>query len=516
AHSGCNTNTAQNCLGGNVCGPFGITQAYWKDGNRPGGSWVACTRTRECSQTTIINYMEKYKRDCNGDSLITCSDYAAIHRRGPGACNSKDLRKDPFWQRFQACRASYNLGNFQFSSMTTTSPSTTSTTAHVSQPQSALLAMAGSLPIVANTQLNSAPLPQFSYQRESSTRAQLALNSHNQFMATSTSTTTTTNAATTEVSFQSQLTNAITATADIVLVSKEQPNEITKSETIEYTPSSKTMESSSLTTITTSAPTTTMAPSTTALLLSNAFTTKSSDENSDLSKNVKELNSQSTTLMDQFDRMASSVLSKAALSNSQAPIPIIIVKAEPTIGSSSINSEWQQRQSTVHDSVGNSNSANNAPLESSNDYITSNTVFTNANDAFSVTSANSTNIRESAARLTSECLECICEASSNCDPSVQCISKQRDKNRCGLYMISWDQYKDSDMSPSSGIGGNDPLAGLGLDLLDERLYYDCTTNRECAERLMQVYIAKHLKDCNEDGKINCYDVAATLAIDIKI
>lgn len=108
-------------------------------------------------------------------------------------------------------------------------------------------------------------------------------------------------------------------------------------------------------------------------------------------------------------------------------------------------------------------------------------------------------------RIASECLECICDASSNCDTTVQCISKQREKNRCGLYMISWNQYQESDISLTSLVT---VPTGMSEETTDEKMYYECTTDKVCAEKLIHLYIEKHQKDCNNDGKIDCYDIAA--------
>lgn len=43
---------------------------------------------------------------------------------------------------------------------------------------------------------------------------------------------------------------------------------------------------------------------------------------------------------------------------------------------------------------------------------------------------------------------------------------------------------------------------------DERAFYECVTERECAERLLSVYMQKNPKDCDKDGRLDCYDVAA--------
>ena len=125
-------------------------------------------------------------------------------------------------------------------------------------------------------------------------------------------------------------------------------------------------------------------------------------------------------------------------------------------------------------------------------------------DSVNLTSLFEKGLNESS-RIAADCLECICDASSNCDTTVQCISKQREKNRCGLYMISWNQFQESDVSlinPAAATG-----SGGGEDD-DEKFYHECATDRNCAEKLMHLYIEKYQKDCNNDGRFDCYDIAA--------
>lgn len=76
--------------------------------------------------------------------------------------------------------------------------------------------------------------------------------------------------------------------------------------------------------------------------------------------------------------------------------------------------------------------------------------------------------------------------------------------RCGLYLISYDQWLETGLSSelvTAEALANDPAA-------DERAFYECVTSRECAERLMTLYMDKHVKDCDKDGRLDCYDVAA--------
>lgn len=111
-------------------------------------------------------------------------------------------------------------------------------------------------------------------------------------------------------------------------------------------------------------------------------------------------------------------------------------------------------------------------------------------------------------KIASECLDCICDASSNCIESVQCISQQREKNRCGLYMISWNQFKESDISLTTSLNSASSSNQKNAQDYEEKLYYECTTDKDCAEKLIHLYIEKHLKDCNNDGKVDCHDIAA--------
>lgn len=78
-------------------------------------------------------------------------------------------------------------------------------------------------------------------------------------------------------------------------------------------------------------------------------------------------------------------------------------------------------------------------------------------------------------------------------------------------MISWNQYKESDISLTTLF--NSPNLGSSSsqqqpDDYEEKFYYECSTDKNCAEKLIHLYMEKHQKDCNNDGKIDCYDIAA--------
>lgn len=46
--------------------------------------------------------MVKHAKDCNGDAIIDCADYAAIHKAGPGHCDDHWVPKSAFMQSFFA------------------------------------------------------------------------------------------------------------------------------------------------------------------------------------------------------------------------------------------------------------------------------------------------------------------------------------------------------------------------------------------------------------------------------
>lgn len=44
---------------------------------------------------------------------------------------------------------------------------------------------------------------------------------------------------------------------------------------------------------------------------------------------------------------------------------------------------------------------------------------------------------------------------------------------------------------------------------DERAFYQCVTDRLCAERVLRAYMQRsQTKDCDRDGRLDCYDAAA--------
>lgn len=578
AVSGCSASVS-NCGSGTVCGPFAISQAYWKDGRKPGVSWTSCTRTKECSSVTVKNYMEKYKKDCNGDGIITCEDYAMIHRHGPRACTNRDLQRDHYWNKFSACRANQKPTNDvnlvkvgemsedspTFSATTTTAVFSSVGSVHREQDhqikstevtskapvssnsgrfnysQSSTYDLVSLVPSTKPEQptnlrppmpsihhvLPSYPssIPKLTPNRQPSTTSASPLTSSTahpipsqpMFSVQSVSATTLLSLPTTRSSYMSTQTEATmvptTATDNREIDSRDQRN---SSPTLAHQPPTQADDADY--------PTTDFASS---MLVSNSGQdrfdkvvngifgdpefTKSYPPAPDVTSGYNKQNEPSTNESVEPTPIASTKVKQKAntshtRSNSRIPHPA----PSPGLLSSSTslptphlnnpkqaqNTEFQQRISAPESQV--TATTNYDINQKTSDHSAPSSI--SGPDSVNMSSLFETGLNESS-RISNECLECICDASSNCDTTVQCISKQREKNRCGLYMISWQQFQDSDITLTT-------LTGSGDESSDEKLYHECATDKVCAEKLIHLYIEKYQKDCNNDGKIDCYDMAA--------
>ncbi|XP_022648598.1 lysozyme-like [Varroa destructor] len=87
------------------CGPFQISEAYWIDAGRPGGTpgYAQCAINRSCAEDTIISYMNKFGTDCDGDAQVTCDDYARMHKAGRGGCSAPWVLDTPYWTQYTQC-----------------------------------------------------------------------------------------------------------------------------------------------------------------------------------------------------------------------------------------------------------------------------------------------------------------------------------------------------------------------------------------------------------------------------
>uniref|UniRef100_A0A1B6MU71 lysozyme n=1 Tax=Graphocephala atropunctata TaxID=36148 RepID=A0A1B6MU71_9HEMI len=87
ANTNCNWNIG--CTDQGVCGGQAIGGPYFQDCNVPGRSYKGCANNRKCADTCVRNYMARYKKDCDGNGIINCWDFARIHRLGPFGCDGK-------------------------------------------------------------------------------------------------------------------------------------------------------------------------------------------------------------------------------------------------------------------------------------------------------------------------------------------------------------------------------------------------------------------------------------------
>lgn len=117
ASSGCDLN--KKCVG-DFCGPYLISWSYWSDGGRPGNDFVSCALDVACAEEAIQGYMKKWTRDCNGDGIVDCDDFAAIHKLGPHQCRSEDIVNTPYWREYEKCGARGGLGGLGSSSTAVT------------------------------------------------------------------------------------------------------------------------------------------------------------------------------------------------------------------------------------------------------------------------------------------------------------------------------------------------------------------------------------------------------------
>lgn len=106
--------------GAYLCGAFLITRAYWIDAGKPVikndnpdvlGAFERCVNDLYCAAETVRRYLTKFQtekvpgvvKDCNGDGVIDCHDFAYMHRMGAYGCNDPTVRNTDFYKRFKTC-----------------------------------------------------------------------------------------------------------------------------------------------------------------------------------------------------------------------------------------------------------------------------------------------------------------------------------------------------------------------------------------------------------------------------
>ncbi|KAJ9583155.1 hypothetical protein L9F63_022496 [Diploptera punctata] len=108
-----NCNLTFQCTRG-LCGPFLISEIYWKEAGRPTitgdnpnrkGAYHKCVTEPYCAAATVHQYLAKYHQDCNGDGRIDCDDFARIHYMGGHQCKI-NMNHLGYYKIFRECNKS--------------------------------------------------------------------------------------------------------------------------------------------------------------------------------------------------------------------------------------------------------------------------------------------------------------------------------------------------------------------------------------------------------------------------
>ncbi|XP_066975786.1 lysozyme-like isoform X2 [Macrobrachium rosenbergii] len=100
--------------------------------------------------------------------------------------------------------------------------------------------------------------------------------------------------------------------------------------------------------------------------------------------------------------------------------------------------------------------------------------------------------------ITTGCMNCICEAASNCNVSIGCFQPYDGSYFCGAFGISLNYWIDA----GKPIIKNDDPEKPGA-------FENCVTDLYCAAETVHQYMKKFSTDgdCNSDGEIDCADFA---------
>ncbi|XP_055383329.1 invertebrate-type lysozyme 3-like [Condylostylus longicornis] len=117
AMSGCGLDMA-SCRK-DVCGPYRITKGYWADAYQVPeptndlAEYERCAKDLFCSFNMVQEHMRKYRKDCNGDNVVNCVDFLAIHYLGRMDCEQFFRKNDehPYVKTLEKClrKAKTNL-----------------------------------------------------------------------------------------------------------------------------------------------------------------------------------------------------------------------------------------------------------------------------------------------------------------------------------------------------------------------------------------------------------------------
>ncbi|KAK3856565.1 hypothetical protein Pcinc_037123 [Petrolisthes cinctipes] len=90
--------------------PYVVQPTVWVVCVRPPptatkGAFENCVNDLYCAAQTVRNYMAKFSdiKDCDGDGVLDCVDFAYIHNNGGFNCADKSIITTNFYKNFNTC-----------------------------------------------------------------------------------------------------------------------------------------------------------------------------------------------------------------------------------------------------------------------------------------------------------------------------------------------------------------------------------------------------------------------------
>ncbi|XP_042241677.1 lysozyme-like isoform X3 [Homarus americanus] len=96
--------------------------------------------------------------------------------------------------------------------------------------------------------------------------------------------------------------------------------------------------------------------------------------------------------------------------------------------------------------------------------------------------------------VSSNCMGCLCEASTRCNASAGCTTPYPGGYFCGAFLLSWAFWADA----GKPVIKNDDPEKKGA-------FENCAFDLPCAAKAVRQYMKKFSADCNGDGEVTCID-----------
>uniref|UniRef100_A0A1Y1MF21 lysozyme n=1 Tax=Photinus pyralis TaxID=7054 RepID=A0A1Y1MF21_PHOPY len=109
AHASSAQNFNKTCT--DSCGVFRVSKDYWIEAGMPmvnripnshPKAFEKCANSPICGYHLVQLYMQKFKKDCNGDGVVDCDDFVRIHKLGADKCHEE--LPEHYLDRFEYCK----------------------------------------------------------------------------------------------------------------------------------------------------------------------------------------------------------------------------------------------------------------------------------------------------------------------------------------------------------------------------------------------------------------------------